>query len=154
MKEAVKARRGKVLESRGVLRTTIFFAAHGGKVNKLIVFFLGMVAGWFFKLLIDGFPPGVTPAEQETVPARLTTEVRATQIARNEAPAPARDDLKVINGIGPVIERKLNEAGIYSFEQLGSLQAEDLRRILGKTIQRLADEEALLRQARELAGRG
>jgi predicted flap endonuclease-1-like 5' DNA nuclease len=53
-----------------------------------------------------------------------------------------------------VIERKLNEAGIYSFEQLGSLEAEDLRRILGKTIQRLADEDALLRQARELAGRG
>jgi predicted flap endonuclease-1-like 5' DNA nuclease len=126
-------------------------------VNKLIVFFLGMVAGWFFKLLIDGFPPGVTPAEQETVPAPVTTEARAPQIARDETPAPvraARDDLKIINGIGTVIERKLNEAGIYSFEQLGSLEAEDLRRILGKTIQRLADEDSLLRQARELAKGG
>jgi large subunit ribosomal protein L21 len=125
-------------------------------VNKLIVFSLGMVAGWFFKLLIDGTPRGVPPAEEQPVREPLAREVHPPQMARNEGPAPARaarDDLQVITGIGPVIERKLNEAGIYSFEQLGRLDAEDLRRILGKTIQRLADEEALLRQARELAGR-
>jgi predicted flap endonuclease-1-like 5' DNA nuclease len=63
------------------------------------------------------------------------------------------DDLKVIKGIGPVIERKLNDAGIYTFEQLGNLTASGLRRILGNTIERLSDEEALLRQARDLARR-
>jgi predicted flap endonuclease-1-like 5' DNA nuclease len=61
------------------------------------------------------------------------------------------DDLKVIKGVGPVIERKLNDAGVYTFEQLGNLTASGLRRILGNTIERLSDEESLLRQARDLA---
>jgi predicted flap endonuclease-1-like 5' DNA nuclease len=61
------------------------------------------------------------------------------------------DDLKVIKGIGVVIERKLNEAGIYTFDQLGGLTVAQLRRILGKTIERLSNEESLLQQARDLA---
>ena len=65
----------------------------------------------------------------------------------------APDDLKIVKGIGPVIERKLNDAGIYTFEQLGNLTVADLRRILGNAIERLSDEEALLQQARDLARR-
>jgi NADH-quinone oxidoreductase subunit E len=61
------------------------------------------------------------------------------------------DDLKIIKGIGPVIERKLNESGIYTFEQLGNLTTAQLRRILGNSIERLSDEESLLQQARDLA---
>jgi predicted flap endonuclease-1-like 5' DNA nuclease len=63
------------------------------------------------------------------------------------------DNLKVIKGIGTVIERKLNEAGVHTFEQLGNLTAADLRKILGNTIERLANEESLLQQARDLARR-
>ena len=65
----------------------------------------------------------------------------------------APDDLKIVKGIGPVIERKLNDAGIHTFEQLGNLTVADLRRILGNVIERLSDEEALLQQARDLARR-
>ena len=35
-----------------------------------------------------------------------------------------RDDLKQINGIGPFIEEKLNDLGIYTFEQLSQLDEE------------------------------
>ena len=35
-----------------------------------------------------------------------------------------KDDLKLISGIGPAIERKLNDLGIYSFEQLSQLTPE------------------------------
>ena len=52
-----------------------------------------------------------------------------------------------------MIERKLNDAGIDTFEQLGNLTAADLRRILGNAIERLSDEDALLQQARDLARR-
>lgn len=62
-----------------------------------------------------------------------------------------RDDLEVIVGIGPVIARKLNEAGIYTFSDLGRLTASDLREKVGDMISRLADEEDILRQARLLA---
>jgi predicted flap endonuclease-1-like 5' DNA nuclease len=61
------------------------------------------------------------------------------------------DDLEVINGIGPVIARTLNNAGIFTFSELSSLTVQDLREIVGDRIQRLADEEELLAQARQLA---
>jgi len=40
-----------------------------------------------------------------------------------------RDDLKVINGIGPVIEKALNRAGIKSWEQLATLKVKEARAI-------------------------
>ena len=40
-----------------------------------------------------------------------------------------RDDLQVINGVGPVIEKSLNRYGIKSWEQLASLKAKDIKTI-------------------------
>ena len=40
-----------------------------------------------------------------------------------------RDDLKVVNGIGPVIEKALNRYGIKSWEQLATLKAGDVKAI-------------------------
>jgi predicted flap endonuclease-1-like 5' DNA nuclease len=40
-----------------------------------------------------------------------------------------REDLTQINGIGPYIEQKLNEIGIYTYEQISRLQVEDIRTI-------------------------
>jgi predicted flap endonuclease-1-like 5' DNA nuclease len=39
------------------------------------------------------------------------------------------DDLKVINGIGPGIEIKLNKAGIFSFRQISELTEESIERV-------------------------
>ncbi len=39
--------------------------------------------------------------------------------------ADAKDDLKLISGVGPVLEGKLNEMGIYSFEQVSKMTVED-----------------------------
>ena len=61
------------------------------------------------------------------------------------------DNLQEINGIGLVITKRLNHHGIYTFEQLASQTAEYLREILGDMIQRLADEESFIQQARQLA---
>lgn len=47
-------------------------------------------------------------AENETLKGKLTKSVML----------PAKDDLKRIVGIGPVIEKKLNDMGIYSFRQI------------------------------------
>ncbi len=87
-------------------------------------------------------PPAVpraeTPAErQETsTPARETSE---------------KDDLKVIKGIGPAIERKLNNAGIQTFAALSQLSAAELENVLGSQVKRLQDENDLIRQAKRLA---
>lgn len=58
-----------------------------------------------------------------------------------------RDDLILINGIGPQIEQRLNTAGIYSFKQLADLKPEQLRKLIGRA-QNLADEEDIIEQAR------
>ena len=39
------------------------------------------------------------------------------------------DDLKVIKGIGPGIEAKLNKAGIFSFRQISELTEESIERV-------------------------
>jgi predicted flap endonuclease-1-like 5' DNA nuclease len=40
-----------------------------------------------------------------------------------------RDDLTQINGIGPYIEQRLNEIGIYTYEQISKLQPRDIRTV-------------------------
>ena len=126
-------------------------------MNPVFTFILGLLIGWLIEWLIDYFYWRRRYAERQvTYPPVQTSRSRALP-ADDVEPQPAvkvsPDNLKVIKGVGPVIERKLNEAGIYTFEQLGNLSASGLRRILGNTIERLADEEALLRQARDLARR-
>lgn len=61
------------------------------------------------------------------------------------------DDLKIIKGIGPEIERRLHAAGVKSFVQLAELTPLDLENILGSMIKRLVDEGDILDQARRLA---
>ena len=122
-------------------------------MNPLFTFILGLLIGWLIEWIVDWFYWRRRYVEKEPAPAA----VRAAPVspARREEPKPAarpaRDNLQVIKGIGPVIERKLNEAGVTTFEQLGNLTPADLRRILGNVIERLSDEEALLQQARDLA---
>ena len=126
-------------------------------MSPLITLFLGLLIGWLIEWVIDYFYWRRRYVEREVVRApQPTSESRVAPVGDLE-PRPAvkvaPDDLKVIKGIGTVIERKLNEAGIYSFEQLGNLTPADLRRILGSAIERLANEEDLLQQARDLARR-
>jgi len=42
---------------------------------------------------------------------------------------PIRDDLHLIEGIGPFIEQKLNDIGIYTFNHIASWTADDIERI-------------------------
>ncbi|MFT3891541.1 MAG: hypothetical protein QM730_07915 [Anaerolineales bacterium] len=128
-------------------------------MSPVFTFVLGLLIGWLIEWLIDYFYWRRRYTERET-----RSNATAVQVERNRPsvmpdidPQPvvqaAPDDLKIIKGIGTVIERKLNEAGIYTFEQLGNLTPADLRRILGTAIERLANEESLLQQARDLARR-
>ncbi len=61
------------------------------------------------------------------------------------------DDLEIIKGIGPVIANLLNQKGITTFRQLGAMTPEELRMLVGDRIQRLADEDSIIDQAKKLA---
>lgn len=45
------------------------------------------------------------------------------------APAGGADDLKLISGVGPALEKKLNDAGITRFEQIANMSAADIETI-------------------------
>lgn len=126
-------------------------------MNTLFTFILGVLVGWLIEWLIDYFYWRRRYIEREAIHTPVPSTADRVSPVGNREPMPAvegvPDDFKVIKGIGPVIERKLNEAGVHTFEQLGALTVGDLRRILGNTIERLADEESLLEQARDLARR-
>lgn len=54
------------------------------------------------------------------------------------------DDLKEINGIGPAYEKKLNEIGVYTYEQISKLKAADrdeLSALDGITREKIESEE-------------
>lgn len=60
------------------------------------------------------------------------------------------DQFILISGVGPAIQERLYDAGIFTFEQLGKLSTEEVERIIGKA-QNLADEQALIDQAKKFA---
>jgi predicted flap endonuclease-1-like 5' DNA nuclease len=126
-------------------------------MNPVFMFVLGLLIGWLIEWVIDYYYWRRRSSEGDPVPARGSSAVRRAASGDEATSQPAAriisDDLKIIKGIGPVIERRLNEAGIQTFEQLGSLTVAQLRRILGDSIERLSDEESLLQQARDLARR-
>ena len=67
-------------------------------------------------------------------------------------PEPEKDDLKLISGIGPALEGKLNAAGISGYRQLATLSAADIERIESEVIHfsgRISRDD-WISQAREL----
>jgi|SRR5215211_7028369 len=137
------------------------------------VFVFGLLYGIFFKYAIDRIYRGNDMEDLRNENASLQEYIRTLesklQARSSESksvamstlqPAPVqsapaqtgnqKDDLKVIRGIGPAIEKKLNSAGIYTFEALAQLSVQELEGILGNA-RRLAQEGNLIEQARQLA---
>ena len=44
-------------------------------------------------------------------------------------PRDSRDDLKMIKGVGPAIEKTLNEMGIFRFRQIADMSEYDIDRV-------------------------
>src|SRR6266699_5183992 len=73
----------------------------------------------------------------------------------NRAAAPPRtDDLKLINGIGPAVEKRLNGVGIFTFAQLAALSPADIAAavadLAGLSAERIIKQD-WIGQARKLA---
>lgn len=71
-------------------------------------------------------PPPVAEVGEQTPIA----EVRISEVTAIPDGAPgSRDDLKLITGIGPVLEKKLNECGVFTYRHLAMLNDRDVERI-------------------------
>lgn len=119
-------------------------------MNVAIALVLGILIGWLIEWVIDWFY-WRRPRQEPVAPAvPASAPVPTQKIRYRTAPADA-DDLKKIKGIGPVIAKRLNQAGIYKFEQLADLTLDEFEEALGDLLQRFINERAILRHARELA---
>ena len=67
---------------------------------------------------------GVTPPETSQGGAKT-----ATGSAQGDAPRGVRDDLKLIKGVGPAIEKTLNEMGVFRFDQVAAMTELEIDRI-------------------------
>ncbi len=139
------------------------------------VFIFGLLYGWFIKVAFDRIYRGNEMEDIRNENASLREYIRTLesklqpkslesksvmQTASQAQPQSVqaepvqtkseKDDLKAIKGIGPAIEKKLNNAGILSFESLAGLSTEELENILGST-RRLVQEGNLISQAKKLA---
>jgi small subunit ribosomal protein S2 len=67
----------------------------------------------------------------EVLPANDTGAApeQTEQFERLAAPRGAPDDLTKLNGVGPQVEKKLNEAGIFHYWQLGAMQPDDIAKL-------------------------
>ena len=94
----------------------------------------------------------VTRAEHRAEDANIEINIDKVLHSIGTALKGDADDLKLINGIGPVFEEKLNELGIYTFEQISRLKAadrEELSAIDGITREKIEADE-WVKQAKEL----
>jgi predicted flap endonuclease-1-like 5' DNA nuclease len=87
------------------------------------------------------------PEPEEEVAASEAEKAVAAPEAKEEG---VEDNLTVIRGIGPAMQRHLNEAGIFTFAQLAKSTAEKVEQSLGD-VARLVSPEEWIEEAKELA---
>ena len=123
---------------------------------------LGLLIGWLVEWVLDwiywrGRIQGFA-AENTNLKARiLALEARKNQrlLSPKNVPfidADGKENLQAIKGIGPAFAKRLNEAGIITFEQLSQLKPRELEEILGTLYKRFfSKQEKILAQSREFA---
>ena len=133
-------------------------------MKALKVFIFGLLYGWFVKSAIDRIYRNNEIEDIRNENTALKEHIRSLETKRQSRsvasvvaqPEPVQtgtdeDDLKAIKGIGPAIERKLNDAGILTFAALAQLTVEELDNILGSTKRLVQDKGNLIAQAKKLA---
>lgn len=95
--------------------------------------------------------------EEVVAPSRtaVAIEIEAEEPAK-EVEAPAPDDLKRIEGIGPKTESALQEGGINTYAQLAAADPDEIREILRASDPRLASRANPISWSKQaaLAGKG
>ncbi len=151
-------------------------------MKVLRVFFAGLIYGWLLRWVLDKIfledkmriladenallrqrviSLEAVPRVEEvrpsprTTPASLPVEQVQPVAPMETGPVPPhRDDLKLIKGVGPVIEKKLNDVGIYTFDQMSRLTSTELQAILGTSNRNLQNVDHLISQAKKYAEDG
>jgi NADH-quinone oxidoreductase subunit E len=81
-----------------------------------------------------GVETRVTRVERRRARKR-SRAAEAVRAPRSATAAPRKDDLKLIAGIGPVLERTLNRLGVLRYEQIAAWTDADVERIASQAIE-------------------
>lgn len=139
----------------------------GTKIITALI--LSVVLGWLIERLIDRVYGQNNGEELQNKGSRSDMELDAQRHVLDEQVGNVQDrvdktgnsskpvvetvpdKLENIKGIGPVIAGKLNAAGIFTFAQLADLTPARFDEIVGGVIKGMANIEALITQAKQLA---
>jgi len=135
-------------------------------------FLLGLITGWLAKTMVADadlrqriqtfasenafLQDRIRSLEVQTKPESLETKsltqpaIQTADQSRSMETDTRKDDLKLIKGMGPALEKRLNDTGLYAFADLARLTPEELEARLGNP-RRVATAD-LIEQAKELAG--
>jgi large subunit ribosomal protein L21 len=98
---------------------------------------------------------GSAPAADAPAAPKAAAKPKADKAAKAEAPAAAPaggDDLKILSGVGPALEKKLHEAGVTSFAQIAAWSEEDVAAMDEKlSFKGRIEREGWIEQAKKLA---
>ena len=81
--------------------------------------------------LTDGLDASNDPADSfdEETPESEDEPEPESEVTADTGAHVSRDDLKMIKGVGPAIEKTLNEIGIFRFEQIADMSEYDIDRV-------------------------
>jgi predicted flap endonuclease-1-like 5' DNA nuclease len=123
---------------------------------------LGLLIGWLLEWAIDWYywRNRIRPLVQDN--ASLKERISTLEAEKKKKRSPKKsnlltdsaghDNLQAIKGIGPAFSKRLNDAGITTYEQLSHLPSQELEDILGSLYKRFfSKQESIRAQASEFA---
>lgn len=128
-------------------------------MKAIKVFVLGVLCGWLYKWIIDKVYTDVQiqniasedllPMEYSELPA---AKEQGMQVNKTPPPKTKTEILEVLKGIGPASVKRLNRAGVFTFDDLALLSPQELRNILGNVLKRAAiSETQVIAEAKKFA---
>jgi predicted flap endonuclease-1-like 5' DNA nuclease len=130
-------------------------------MKAIKVFVLGMLCGLLYKWIIDKVYTDVQIQDitiEDPLPISMVhselPETKEQPISVNKAvrPKTKKEILEVLKGIGPASVKRLNKAGVFTFDDLALLSPEELRNILGNVLRRAAiSETQVIAEAKKFA---
>jgi len=131
-------------------------------MKAIKVFFLGLLLGWLYKWIIDKVYTDVQIKDMVDIATEdplameysnlLETKEQLMPVTKPIRPKTKKEILEVLKGIGPASVKRLNKAGVHTFDELAQLEPEDLRNILGNVLRRAGiTESQVIAEAKKFA---